>query len=114
RPWIWSAAVYASPLRFGLGVKNKILEAMASGAPIVASSRSLSGTPLIDRRHALIADDDAKFADSVVRLLSDPELRNSLSREARRKVETEYSWDSIVSAFEGLYREILTQARRAA
>ena len=54
RPWIWSAAVYASPLRFGLGVKNKILEAMACGAPIVATSRSLSGTPLIDGRHAMI------------------------------------------------------------
>ncbi len=109
RPWIWSAAVYASPLRFGLGVKNKILEAMASGAPIVATSRSLSGTPLIDGRHAMIANDDAKFADSVVRLLSDPELRNSLSREARRKAEAEYSWHSIASAFEGLYREILTR-----
>lgn len=111
RPWIWSAAVYASPLRFGLGVKNKILEAMASGAPIVATSRSLSGTPLIDGQQVLIADDDAKFAEAVVRLLSDSELRNSLSREARRKAETEYSWDSITSAFEGLYREIL--ARRA-
>jgi len=114
RPWIWSAAVYASPLRFGLGIKNKILEAMAAGAPIVATSRSLSGTPLIDGRHAMIADDDAKFADSVTRLLSDSELRNSLSREARRKVETEYSWDSIASAFEGLYREVLARREGAA
>ena len=72
RPWIWSAAIYASPLRFGLGVKNKILEAMACGPPIVATSRSLSGTPLIDGHHAIIADDDAKFSESVVRLLSDP------------------------------------------
>jgi glycosyltransferase involved in cell wall biosynthesis len=111
RPWIWSAAVYVSPLRFGLGVKNKILEAMASGAAIVATSRSLSGTPLIDGRHALIADDDAKFADAVVRLLSDSDLRESLSREARRLAEAEYSWASITSAFEELYREIL--ARRA-
>ena len=111
RPWIWSAAVYASPLRFGLGVKNKILEAMASGAPIVATSRSLSGTPLIDGRDAMVADDDAKFSESVIRLLSDPELRNSLSSEARRKAEAEYSWHSITSAFEELYREIL--ARRA-
>jgi glycosyltransferase involved in cell wall biosynthesis len=107
RPWIWSAAVYASPLRFGLGVKNKILEAMASGAPIVATSRSLSGTPLIDGRDVLIGDDDAKFAESVARLLSDPELRDRLSREARRKAEAEYSWPSITSAFENLYREIL-------
>jgi glycosyltransferase involved in cell wall biosynthesis len=114
RPWIWSAAVYASPLRFGLGVKNKILEAMASGAPIVATSRSLSGTPLIDGRDVLVADNDAKFAESVVRLLSDSELRNSLSNEARRKAETEYSWGSITSAFEKLYREILTRRAVAA
>ena len=109
RPWIWSAAVYASPLRFGLGVKNKILEAMACGAPIVATSRSLSGTPLIDGRHALIADDDAKFSDSVARLLADPALCDSLAREARTKVEVEYSWKSIAAAYEGVYREALAQ-----
>lgn len=109
RPRIWSAAVYASPLRFGLGVKNKILEAMASGAPIVATPRSLSGTPLIDGQHAMIADDDLSFGDAVVRLLSDSALRQSLAREARRLAEKEYSWDSITSAFEELYREILAR-----
>jgi glycosyltransferase involved in cell wall biosynthesis len=107
RPWISSAAVYASPLRFGLGVKNKILEAMACGAPIVATSRSLSGTPLIDGRHALLADDDAKFVDSVARLLTDPVLRDSLAREARSKVEAEYSWNSIAAGYERVYREAL-------
>jgi glycosyltransferase involved in cell wall biosynthesis len=114
RPWIWSAAVYASPLRFGLGVKNKILEAMASGAAIVATTRSLSGTPLVDGRDAMVADDDAKFAEAVVHLLSDPELRSAISREARRKAETEYSWGSITAKFEELYREIATQRQAAA
>ncbi len=114
RPWIWSAAVYASPLRFGLGVKNKILEAMASGAAIVATTRSLSGTPLVHGRDALIADHDAEFAEAVVRLLSDGELRSSISREARRKAEAEYSWGSITAKFEELYREIATRRRAAA
>lgn len=114
RPSIWSAAVYASPLRFGLGVKNKILEAMASGAPIVATSRSLSGTPLIDGRHALVANDAARFAESVVRLLSDHELREALAHEARRLAEVEYSWDSITSEFEELYRAILARHAVAA
>jgi len=114
RPWIWNAAVYASPLRFGLGVKNKILEAMACGAAIVATTRSLSGTPLVDGRDAMVADDDTKFADAVVRVLSDSELRNSLAREARRKAEVEYSWDSISARFEELYREIVTRRQAAA
>ena len=81
-------------------MKNKILEAMACGAPIVATSRSLSGTPLIDGHHAMIADDDAKFIESVVRLLSEPALGESLSREARRKVETENSWQSVAMQYE--------------
>jgi glycosyltransferase involved in cell wall biosynthesis len=114
RPWIWSAAVYVSPLRYGLGVKNKILEAMASGAAMVATTRSLSGTPLVDGRDAMVADNDAKFADAVVRLLSEPELRNSLAGEARRRAEAEYSWESITSKFEELYREIVKQHRAAA
>jgi glycosyltransferase involved in cell wall biosynthesis len=112
RPWIRSAAVYASPLRFGLGVKNKILEAMASGAPIVATSRSLSGTPLIDGRHAMIADDDPKFIESVVRLLADPALQESLSREARNKVEAEHSWNSVATQYESVYREALADRDR--
>src|SRR5579862_2766433 len=111
RPWIWSAAVYASPLRFGLGVKNKILEAMACGAPIVATSRSLSGTPLIDGRHAMIADDDTKFIESIVRLLAEPALRESLSREARRKVEAENSWASVATQYESVYRDALAYPR---
>jgi glycosyltransferase involved in cell wall biosynthesis len=112
RPWISSASVYASPLRFGLGVKNKILEAMACGAPIVATSRSLSGTPLIDGRHAMIADDDAKFSDSVVRLLAEPTLRESISREARRKVETDNSWRSVALQYEAVYRGAMVNCDR--
>jgi glycosyltransferase involved in cell wall biosynthesis len=111
RPWIWSASVYASPLRFGLGVKNKILEAMACGAPIVATSRSLSGTPLIDGLHAMIADGDAKSIESVVTLLSDAALRESLSREARRKVEAENSWASVAVQYEGVYRDAMAPPR---
>jgi glycosyltransferase involved in cell wall biosynthesis len=114
RPWIWGAAVYASPLRFGLGVKNKILEAMASGAAIVATTRSLSGTPMIDGRDAMIADDDNRFADAVVRLLSDASLRDSIAREARRQAEAEYSWSAITAKLEDLYREITTRRQAAA
>ncbi|HUO04945.1 MAG TPA: glycosyltransferase family 4 protein [Candidatus Binataceae bacterium] len=106
-PWLWSAAAYVSPIRFGRGVKIKILEAMAAGAPIVATSRSLSGTELIDGVDALIADDDSAFADAVVRLLGDPALRTAISREARKKVEREFSWPSIAAQFEGLYTEML-------
>jgi glycosyltransferase involved in cell wall biosynthesis len=103
RPWLQSAAVYVSPLRFGLGVKNKILEAMASGAPIVATSPSLSGTPLVHGEHLIVADGDAEIAAAVVEVLGDTALASSLSLAARRKVESEYSWSSVACKYEQLF-----------
>ncbi len=104
REWICSAAVYVSALRFGAGVKNKILEAMALGTPIVATPQSLTGTPLVHGRHLLVADSAAEIAEAVLRLLGDGELRRSLSEEARRHLEMEYSWEWIAARFEKLYR----------
>lgn len=106
RPWVWNASVYVSPLRFGAGVKNKILEAMALGAPIVATPSSLTGSPLEDRCHALIAEDASEIASAVLELLCDAELRQSLSVSARKLVEAQYSWEAIAARFEAAYKEI--------
>lgn len=103
REWIRSAAVYVSPLRYGAGVKNKVLEAMALGAPMVATSRSLTGTPLVHEQHLLLADGTAPLAAAVARLLEDAALRESLSRAARRHVADRYSWDDIAARFERLW-----------
>ncbi len=103
RPWVWDASVYVSPLRFGAGVKNKILEAMALGTPIVATPSSLTGSPLEDRRHALIAEEAPAIGKAVLELLSDAELRQSLSISARGLVEQRYSWEAIATRFEAVY-----------
>jgi glycosyltransferase involved in cell wall biosynthesis len=104
--WISTASVYVSPLRFGAGVKNKILEAMARAAPIVATPASLTGFPLEHGRHLLIAKTNAEVADAVVRLLGDDALRAQLGRAARLKVETEHSWAQSASRFDSLYRNL--------
>ena len=105
RPWLWNAAVYVSPLRFGMGVKNKILEAMASGPPIVTTSRSLSGTPLIDGEHAMIANEDGEIAAAVVTLLRDANLAHNISMRARHKAEEEHGWKTTALHYERLYCE---------
>jgi glycosyltransferase involved in cell wall biosynthesis len=105
REWIWSASVYVSPLRFGAGVKNKILEAMALGPPIVATPKSLTGTPLRHGRELLVAESAVEMAEAVLRLWGDDELRHSLSKNARRQVEIAYSWESIAERYEELCRQ---------
>lgn len=68
--------VFVAPLRAGSGVRLKLLEAFASGIPVVATSLAAEGLDVRDGVHLAIADDERTFADAVVRLLEDPALRS--------------------------------------
>jgi len=111
REWICSAEVYVSPLRFGEGVKNKILEAMALGTPIVATPKSLTGTPLSHGHHLLVAEKPPEMGQAVLRLLHDDGLCQTLSKDARRHVENDYRWESIAVRFEKLYQKSYAVSR---
>ncbi len=103
RPSIWGGSVYVSPLRAGFGVKNKILEAMALGTPIVASPRSLSGLPyVVPGRHLLRAETDEDVAAAVLRLLAEPATADALARAARELIERRYTWHVIARRYEEL------------
>ena len=106
RPWVWSAAVYVSPLRFGAGVKNKILEAMALGAPIVATPSSITGTPLVHNRHLLVTEDGPGMANTVLGVLQSEALGRALAKEARREVELNYTWKSVAHRMRGLWARL--------
>jgi len=107
RPSIWSATVYVSPLRAGFGVKNKILEAMALGTPIVATSRSLSGlADVVPGDHLLHADSDDEIAAAVQRLLREPALADRLAENARQLVEQRYTWTAVAARYETVLREV--------
>lgn len=110
RPWVWKASVYVSPLRYGMGCKNKILEAMALGAPIVATPKSLTGIPLSHREHLLIAEGPYEMAEAVCMLLVNKTKGKSLSQKARQYVEENYSWDVIASRFARIYTELLNNS----
>ena len=104
RPYVRGSSVYAIPLRVGGGTRIKVFEAMAMGCPVVSTSIGVEGLPLEPGRHYLRADTAADFADAVVRLLRDPDLRLALSREARRYVEDRFSFRRAAQAFEEICR----------
>lgn len=83
------------PLRLGGGTKLKVLDAMATGTPVVTTSVGAEGLRLTDGVHALIADSPQDFARAMTRVLSDAELASSLGEAGRRLVEEEYSWRSV-------------------
>lgn len=106
--YLHQACVSVVPLRTGYGIKNKTLEAMAAGTPVVASDRGLEGLA-VDRPNvplrALRANTVAEYVTAISRLFEDEQLREKLSQNGRSLVETEYTWERAGQ----LYEQVLTR-----
>ena len=93
RPAVCSAKVYVSAIRYGTGLKTKILEAMAMRLPIVCYPGSTVGIDCAPGKHLLVAQNPQEFAAYVVDLLKHPERAEEIAEAGRRLVEEKYSWD---------------------
>ena len=89
RPELHRGGVFLCPLRFGAGMKNKILVALAAGLPVVATSVAVEGMGL--EGAVRIADSAEALAESVCDILKAP--NTGLNHEAARVLQT-YSWAS--------------------
>ena len=105
QPYLAKATAFVCPLRIGAGLKNKLLEALARGIPVVATALSLDGINVTDGESAIIAELD-EMADATMKLLSDEGLRRRLSQRGRQLVESDYTWQRTASRYEQLYAEI--------
>ncbi|MBF2072137.1 MAG: glycosyltransferase [Synechococcales cyanobacterium C42_A2020_086] len=97
------ATVCVVPLRTGFGIKNKTLEAMAAGVPVVGSDRGLEGLAVDGKGvplRALRANSPAEYGAAISRLLESPALRTQLSQAGRDFVEQEYTWERAGTAYE--------------
>jgi sugar transferase (PEP-CTERM/EpsH1 system associated) len=101
-----SSAVAVAPMHAGSGQPLKILEAMACGTPVVATTLAASGLDAEPGRHLLVGDDAEAFAAAVVRALDDADLGAAIAGAARRLVEEKYGWERSVATLESIYRSI--------
>jgi glycosyltransferase involved in cell wall biosynthesis len=83
-PHLAAAKVFANPVRRGSGVNIKVVEAMAAGVPVVATTAGSRGLLWEPGRHLLVADHPIDFADRVVELLADPTRRHIIGEAGRR------------------------------
>ncbi|MBT3250150.1 MAG: glycosyltransferase [Candidatus Pacebacteria bacterium] len=100
-----SAHVVAAPVFSGKGTRYKILEAMAAGTPVVATSIAVEGLGVEDGKHVILADTAALMSDKIARLLDSPEERSLLSRRAKKFVTQQYDWKYISSKLDEVYQE---------
>lgn len=83
-PLFEQARVFVAPLRFGAGMKGKIVQSLAHGLPVVTTTIGEEGIGLIDGASALIANDALNFALAIIRLYNDEALWKGLSAQAQR------------------------------
>jgi glycosyltransferase involved in cell wall biosynthesis len=92
----WASIV---PLFTGGGTRLKILEAMALGTPVVATSKGAEGLEVQTGKHLLVADTPEAFSQEVVRLLKEPDLRRQLADNAYQLVREKYDWEVVMPRF---------------
>lgn len=88
------------PLRYGAGVKGKVVEAIYNGAPVVTTSIGAEGIPQVE--DVLVVEDEPEaFADMVVKLYQDTEVCQELSRRTQVYIREHFSVDAAWKVIEG-------------
>jgi glycosyltransferase involved in cell wall biosynthesis len=100
---ISEARVSIAPMSYSVGIQNKILEAMAAGVPVVATSVARSGIGPAGADALIHADDPREFAAEVIRLLTEDRLARQLGRLGYDYVRANHSWEAAATHFEALY-----------
>jgi sugar transferase (PEP-CTERM/EpsH1 system associated) len=92
RPHLAAASVAIAPLLIGGGTRLKILEAFATGTPMVSTRIGCEGLAVVPGESLLVEDDPSAFAEAVVRVLTDAPLRARLALAGRAVAESTYGW----------------------
>jgi glycosyltransferase involved in cell wall biosynthesis len=99
-PYVNSLDLFVFPLLRGAGLKNKILEAMGAGRPVVTTAIGNEGIDAVDGKDISIRDTPEEFRMEVIRLLRSAEARRAMEDSARRFVGDRFSWERILTQYE--------------
>ena len=104
-------AVFVCPILSGAGVRVKILEAFASGIPVVSTTLGAEGLDAASGTHLLVADSPAEFARATLQLLEQPGQASAIALQARQLAENSYDWSVVGRKLDQVYRELVAERR---
>lgn len=108
RKYLSRGTIFITPMVSGTGIKNKILEAMSMGLPVVSTSTGINGIDAKKDEEFLLADNPDIFAENILKLLVEPELSEYIGDNAREFVENNYSWEHSMHKMENIIKCIST------
>lgn len=101
------ASVFVAPVKGPGGTRLKNLAAMASKLPIVTTKIGAEGIGIKDGVHALIQDDAAGMANTIIEIITNPGKAQKLAENARELAEKEYSWQRMAQKLDIVYKEAI-------
>jgi len=111
QPLFSECALFVCPIRSGSGIRVKLLEAFASGIPVVSTRLGAEGLAREDEEFCALADEPEAFAARVVELLTDPEKSAQMAMRARRELEANWDMAVVIERLAGRYRDLLAVKR---
>lgn len=111
-PYLQRATIAMSPLRYGVGVQNKVLEAMATATPVITARQCMTALDAAPGRELLVADNDTQFADLALALLNDAAMRARIGSAGRAYVERAHRWSGSATRLIDLYAQAQREERR--
>ncbi len=102
-PYLGGADVVVAPMRTGGGTQLKVLEAMATGRPLVTTTFGAEGVGLTPGRHALVEDEPGGMARAIATLLTDANAGRALGAAGRELVVERFDWSVVAQRLEEVY-----------
>jgi hypothetical protein len=106
-PYLERTRVTVLPLRFGAGVKGKLIQALMIGTPTVATEIGVEGLDVRDGEHVRVADDPKEFALAMEELLCDDQTWHRLAEAGRSYATAAHSRHSVSAVFQDTLHAIL-------
>jgi glycosyltransferase involved in cell wall biosynthesis len=108
RPYLAQATISVSPIRYGVGIQNKVLEAMAMATPVITTPQALTSLQAQADQELMVAATPRAVAETAVKLLTNKALCQRVGQAGRGYVERYHDWNVTAQNLAGVYREVIT------
>jgi len=103
------AAIVVSPLRFGAGTQNKVLEAMSMAVPVVSMNVGFEGLNISSGEGVFLEPTGEAFAARCIHLMQNKAERQTVGQKGLQIIQARYTWEKIAEQLERYFQEVITK-----
>ena len=102
------ARATVAPLRYGAGLKGKVISSLAYGVPCISTKIGVEGSGLLNGREVLVADEPDGIADAVLEIYKSDYVWNRLSENGLKYFKENYSTEAVFPKIRNLFDTLMS------